>query len=103
MRTAILLCLALTAPAADLLHEPIAVHYNYESHALAGAVVGIAVEEILRKETPLNRIERLVTAAVAALAIGAGKEYLLDIHARPREIPPWGCGAAAAISFRYAF
>ncbi len=87
----------------DAMHVPLLVKYSDASHAAAGAIVGVAVEQIMRAETPASRIERLVSAAIAALAVGTAKEYLLDRHAHDREIPPWGVGACAALSFRYSF
>lgn len=85
----------------DWMHVPVLVAYNYESHGGAGAIVGLAVNEVLPKRMP--KIARLGIATLTAVAIGTGKEYVLDQKARPREIWPWGVGAAAALSFRFSF
>lgn len=83
------------------MHIPVLVKYNYESHALAGAIIGIIVALGIGHHLP--RIAILGIAGGAALIFGAAKEYVLDINARPREISPWGLGAAAAVAVRFAF
>ncbi len=85
----------------DAMHVPLLVAHPYESHAAAGAIVGLATDALLRGHT--SRGKRLLIAVGTALVIGTAKEYLVDHHARAWEIPPWGLGAAAALSFRYSF
>lgn len=85
----------------DLMHIPLAVRYNYESHAVAGALTALAVDGLLEGRT--SKGKRLCIAVASALALGSAKEYLLDQHPHNREISPWGIGAAAALSVRFAF
>jgi hypothetical protein len=81
---------------------PYLVAHPYESHAAAGAVVGLALDEFLKRRQCSQPV-RLCTCVLTALAIGTAKEYMVDLHARNWEIAPWGVGAAAALSFRYSF
>lgn len=83
------------------MHVPALVEYSYESHAAAGALVALAVDGVLEGHT--SKGMRLLVAVGSALALGAAKEYLLDLHPHNREIGPWGVGAAAALSLRFVF
>ncbi len=86
--------LALSAPlcASDIMHVPLLCKHWEASHAAAGAIVG-AVANSIADSYGARFVPRLVGATVAALAAGTFKEYMIDHHARPREIPAWGAGA----------
>ena len=83
------------------MHVPLLMRYNYESHAVAGALVGLGSDYLM--DGHFSQITRLTVSVGAALLLGAVKEYLLDKHPNNREIAPWGLGAAASLSFKYSF
>lgn len=88
----------------DFMHIPLLVKYHQESHAAAGALVGLGLNEYLKDNMPtLKPIPRFVVCVATCLVLGYGKEHVADHHARNKEIPPWGWGCAAALTIRYVF
>jgi hypothetical protein len=97
-----LLLSAGAARASDVMHVPLACKYHQESHAIAGGLVGVIVGETGGKG--MRFLPRLCVSVGAALVAGTVKEYVIDHHARPSEIPPWALGAgvvAVAYEFRW--
>ncbi len=90
---ALALCLAAPAAASDFMHFPALCRYHQESHAVAGGIVG-AIVNYTADSYGMRTMPRLIASTVAALAVGTFKEYLVDHHARPSEIPAWGVGGA---------
>lgn len=87
--------------ASDALHVPLLVKYHQESHAVAGALVGLGTEAVFHNR--LGFWPRLAIGVGTALAVGTFKEYVIDKHPRNKEIGPWGVGAAAAVTLSYTF
>lgn len=90
------------APASDAMHVPILCKHWRESHAVAGALVGLGVTSFLEHQTSIGPVGRTLVGIGSALVLGYAKEALIDKHARYKEVTPWGIGAAAAcISFEF--
>ncbi len=79
---------------------PFLVEHPQQAHAAAGMLIGgtvdLAMRHFLPMRTGTGRVVRVVTAIGVAIAAGAIKEHGLDLHARDKEIGPWGIGAGAA-------
>ncbi len=79
---------------------PYFIKFHQQAHAAAGALIGgtvdLAMRHFLPMETRAGHVVRIVSAVGVALAVGAIKEHGLDLHARDKEIGPWGIGAGAA-------
>ncbi len=79
---------------------PYFIKYHQQAHAAAGFIIGgtvdLAMRHFLPMETRTGRVVRIVSAVGVAIAAGAIKEHGLDLHARDKEIGPWGIGAGAA-------
>ncbi len=79
---------------------PYLVQFHQQSHAAAGALIGGTVDLAMRRFLPMRsrsgHVVRILTAVGVALAVGTIKEHGLDLHARDKEIGPWGIGAGAA-------
>lgn len=79
---------------------PFLVEHHQQAHAAAGALIGLGTEAAMRQFLPMKsrsgHVVRVVSAIGLAIIAGAIKEHGLDLHARDKEIGPWGIGAGAA-------
>jgi hypothetical protein len=101
MKYLLLILCASSLCASDALHIPLLVKHHQESHAVAGALVGLGMDWYLKEVTPLRPIPRAAIAIGTALLVGTFKEHVMDRHPRNKEIGPWGVGAAAALALEY--